>query len=153
KIALPVLEQQANVIGPAGERSVDLIGTDPRFAHFAGGLLRRLSAAQIAAQQAIALPAPLANPIRAGPPQVVKLHAGARVVTTLLGATLGSNDIGGLVHSPVALAPVGYAQRIIGMRGRVSRIFVQGQPGRTQEMRKALAAIAQRAGVNLEPAD
>jgi putative ABC transport system permease protein len=36
QIALPVLEQQANLIGPAGSRSVDLIGTDPRFAHFCG---------------------------------------------------------------------------------------------------------------------
>ena len=117
RVALPVLEQQANVIGPAGERSVDLIGTDPRFARFAGSLLRRFSAAQISAQQAIALPAPLAQAIGAGPLQTIKLQVGASVVTTLLGATLGESDIGGLVHSPVALAPVGYAQRITGMRG------------------------------------
>jgi putative ABC transport system permease protein len=153
KVALPVLEQQANVIGPAGERAVDLIGTDPRFAHFAGALLRRFSARQIAAQQAIALPTPLAQAIGAGPLQTVKLQAGASVVTTLLGATLGEADIGGLVHSPVALAPVGYAQRITGMRGRITRIFVQGEPGRGREMRAALAAIATRAGVNLEPAN
>jgi putative ABC transport system permease protein len=152
KIALPVLEQQASVIGPAGARSVDLIGTDPRFAHFAGALLRRFSATQIAAQQAIALPAPLARAIGAGPLQTVRLQAGARVVTTLLGATLGEADIGGLVHSPVALAPVGYAQRITGMRGRISRVFVQAAPGRKQEVQAALGALAARAGLNLEPA-
>ena len=45
QVALPVFEQQANVIGPSGQRSVDLIGTDPRFAHFGGPLLRRFSAA------------------------------------------------------------------------------------------------------------
>jgi putative ABC transport system permease protein len=153
KVALPVLEQQANVIGPAGERSVDLIGTDPRFAHFAGALLRRFSASQIAAQQAIALPAPLAQAIGAGPLQTVQLQAGASVVTTLLGATLGEADIGGLVHSPVALAPVGYAQRITGMRGRITRIFVQARPDREREVRAALAGIAAQAGVNLEPAN
>lgn len=153
KEALPVLEQQANVIGPSGERSVDLIGTDPRFAHFAGGLLRRFSAAQIAAQQAIALPDPLAQAIGAGPLQTVKLQTGASVVTTLLGATLGSSDIGGLVHSPVALAPVGYAQRITGMRGRISRIFVRAQPGRRQLVQAELAQIAASQGVNLEPAN
>jgi putative ABC transport system permease protein len=153
KVALPVLEQQANVIGPSGERSVDLIGTDPRFAHFAGGLLRRFSAAQIAAQQAIALPAPLAQAIGAGPLQPVRLQTGASVVTTLLGATLGAGDIGGLVHSPVALAPVGYAQRITGMRGRISRIFVQSEPGRRREMQRALTSIAAQGGVNLEPAN
>jgi putative ABC transport system permease protein len=153
KVALPVLEQQANVIGPSGERAVDLIGTDPRFAHFAGSLLRRFSAAQIAAQQAIALPTPLAQTIGAGPLQTVKLQVGAHVVTTLLGATLGEADIGGLVHSPVALAPVSYAQRITGMQGRITRIFVQAQPGRVQAVRKALGVMAARAGVNLEPAN
>ena len=81
RVALPVLEQQANVIGPAGERPVDLIGTDPRFAHFAGPLLRRFSATQLAAQQAIALPAPIAQAIGAGPLQTVQLQAGAGVVT------------------------------------------------------------------------
>ena len=117
KTALPVLEQQANVIGPGGtQRSVDLIGTDPRFAHFAGALLRRFSAAQLAAQRAIALPAPLAEEIGAGPLQTIKIQIGASVVQTLLGATLGEADIGGLVHSPVALAPVGYAQAITGMK-------------------------------------
>jgi putative ABC transport system permease protein len=153
KEALPVLEQQANVIGPDGARSVDLIGTDPRFAHFAGGLLRRFSAAQIAAQRAIALPDPLAQAIGAGPLQTVKLQAGANVVTTLLGATLGNSDIGGLVHSPVALAPVGYAQRITGMRGRISRIFVEAQPGHKALVQSALASIAADRGVNLEPAN
>ncbi len=150
KVALPVLEQQANVIGPSGERSVDLIGTDPRFAHFAGTLLRRFSATQIASQRAIALPAPLAQAIGAGPLQTVKLQAGANVVTTLLGATLGEADIGGLVHSPVALAPVSYAQQITGMQGRITRIFVQGQPGREREVQAALSRIAASAGVNLE---
>jgi putative ABC transport system permease protein len=153
KVALPVLEQQVSVIGPAGERSIDLIGTDPRFAHVAGSLLRRFSAAQLSAQQAIALPVPLAQEIGAGPLQPVKLQVGARVVTTLLGATLGEGDIAGLVHSPIALAPVGYAQRITGMRGRITRIFVQGRAGRDRELRAALSRIATRAGVNLEPAN
>ncbi len=154
RTALPVLEQQANVIGPGGlQRSVDLIGTDPRFAHFAGALLRRFSAKQLAAQQAIALPAPLAEEIGAGPLETIKLQIGASVVPTLLGATLGEGDIGGLVHSPVALAPVGYAQTITGMKGRITRIFVQSQPGREREVRAGLQRLAATAPVDVEPSD
>jgi putative ABC transport system permease protein len=153
RVALPVLEQQAVVIGPAGERPVDLIGTDPRFAHFAGPLLRRFSATQLAAQRAIALPAPIAQAIGAGPLQTVQLQAGAGVVTTLLGATLAEADIGGLIHSPVAFAPVGYAQQIAGMRGRITRIFVQPLPGRDREVQAGLTRLAATAHVNLEPAD
>ena len=153
KIALPVLEQQANVIGPRGvQRSVDLIGTDPRFAHFAGPLLRRFSAAQLAAQRAIALPAPLAQEIGAGPLETIKIQIGAQVVPTLLGATLDQADIGGLVNSPVALAPVGYAQTITGMKGRITRIFVQARPGHEREVRAGLGRLAATAPVNVEPA-
>jgi putative ABC transport system permease protein len=153
RIALPVLEQQASVIGPRGERSVDLIGTDPRFAHFAGPLLRRFSATQLAAQKAIALPAPIAQAIGAGPLQTIRFQAGAKTTVTLLGATLGESDIGGLIHSPVALAPVGYAQRITGMEGRISRIFVQPAPGREREVEAGLQRLAQGADLNVEPAD
>jgi putative ABC transport system permease protein len=154
KTALPVLEQQANVIGPGGiQRSIDLIGTDPRFAHFAGALLRRFSATQLAAQRAIALPAPLAEEIGAGPLETMKIQIGASIVPTLLGATLGEADIGGLVHSPVALAPVGYAQTITDMRGRITRIFVQAYPGHEHGVRAGLLRLAATAPVNIEPSD
>ncbi len=152
--ALPVLEQQANVIGPSGQRSVDLIGADPRFASFTGSLLRHFSTAQLAAQRAIALPTPIARPLGALLPlQVVKLQLGAREVETLVGATLGESEIGGLVNSPVALAPIAYAQHLGGMEGRISRVFVRIAPGREAYVRSRLARLAAAANVNLEPAD
>jgi putative ABC transport system permease protein len=152
--AFPVLEQQANVIGPGGiQRSVDLIGTDPRFAHFTGTLLRRFSAAQLAAQRAIALPAPLAAEIDVGPLQTMTIQIGAKVEQTLLGATLGESDIGGLVHSPVALAPVAYAEQLSEMRGKITRIFVQSQPGREREVRAGLQRLAAALPVNVEPSN
>jgi putative ABC transport system permease protein len=153
QVALPVLEQQANVIGPRGQRSVDLIGADPRFAHSAGSLLRRFSAKQLAVQRAIALPTPIAQAIGVGSLQTVKLQVGAGVSETLLGTTLGEAEIGGLVNSPVAVAPVAYAQRLAGQDGRISRIFVRVEPGAEDEVRLRLDKLATTAGVNLEPAD
>jgi putative ABC transport system permease protein len=152
QFALPVLEQQANVIGPGGQRSVDLVGTDPRFAHIGGPLLRRFSAAQLAGQRAIALPAPIAQAIGAGSLETIKIQVGASVVTTLLGATLQPGDIGALINSPVALAPVVYAQHLAGMGGRITRIFVRAQPARIREVQTELARLAATAEVNLEPA-
>ncbi len=153
EVALPVLEQQANVIGSSGrQQSVDLLGTDPRFAHFGGPLLRRYSAAQLAAQKVIALPAPIASAIGAGALQTIKLQIGAQVTTTLLGATLNEGEIGALVHSPVALAPVGYAQQLAGMDGRITRIFVQAQPGHNGEVQASLRRLAATRSVTLEPA-
>ena len=153
RTALPVLEVQANVIGPAGQRSVDLLGTDPRFAHLKGPLLRQFSAKRLARVKAIALPAPVAQAIGAEPLALVKLQVGASVVQTVLGATLGEGDIGGLVHSPIAISTVAYAQRVSGMRNRITRVFVEPAPGQDARVRVALGRLAATAGVDLEPGD
>jgi putative ABC transport system permease protein len=149
--AAPVLEAQANVVGPAGARSVDLIGADPRFVALGGSLLRHFSAATLARQHALALPLPVAEQIGANSLQLIKIQAGASTTRALLGITLQERDIGALVHSPVALAPLGYAQHITGMTGRVSRIFVEPQEGHDREVKAALVRLA--AGrLNVEPA-
>ncbi len=150
--AAPVLEEQANVIGPAGARSVELIGADPRFVTLGGSLLAHFGAATLAHQRAVALPLPVAQQIGASSLQVLKLQIGASTVRALLGITLQESDIGALAHSPVALAPLAYAQRITGMSGRISRIFVQPRAGHEREVQAALSRLA--AGrLNVEPAN
>jgi putative ABC transport system permease protein len=177
RAALPLLEQQASVIGPAGRVSVDLIGADPRFGSIGGPLLRRLRTGELASEPAIALPAPIAASIGAGAPLLqssvleragafvvrasrrtsrsrpIELQIGAHVVRTILGTTLQEADIGALVHSQVAIAPIAYAQRVGGMEGQVTRVFVQVRPGRRTEVRAGLARLAAAWHLNLEPAD
>jgi putative ABC transport system permease protein len=152
RAAEPVLEAHANVIGPRGERAVDLIGTDPRFARLGGPLLRHFTAAQLAHSQAFALPAPLAQSIGLLSLQSVNLQIGAHMVQGFLGAELLESDIGPLVDSPVALAPLAYAQQLADMPERVSRIFVQPMPGRDGEVQEGLIRLA--AGqLDVRPAD
>jgi putative ABC transport system permease protein len=149
--ALPVLERQVNVIGPTGEeRSVDLVGMEPDSVRASGPLLRRFSATQLATLAAIALPAPLAEEIGAGPLVSVKLQFGARSAETIIGATLDEADIEGLVHDPVALASIEYAQHISGAPGRLTRIFVRGAPAQLDSVHAALERLAAKAGVNLQ---
>ncbi len=153
RAALPLLEQQASVIGPAGRASVDLIGASPRFASIGGPLLRRFSAPQLAFQRVIALPAPLAAAIGASALRPIELQIGAHVVRTILGTTLQEGDVGALVHSQIALAPVAYAQRVGGMQGRITRVFVEVQPGRKTTAHAGLGRLAAARRLNLEPAD
>ena len=174
RAALPLLEQQASVIGPAGRVSVDLIGADPRFAQMGGPLLRRLSTGQLAFQQVIALTAPIAAAIGAGAPLVqsaalrhassgvvrsssrtlpIELQIGVHVIRTILGTTLQESDVGALVHSQIAFAPVAYVQRVAGMQGRISRVFIQVQPGSNTNARAGLQRLAAAQHLNLEPAD
>lgn len=152
RAAVPVLEQRVNVIGPAGQRSVDLIGSDPRLARLGGPLLRHFTRAQLSALRAFALPRPIAQAIGAEMLQTVKLQVGEDVVPAFLGFELGEESIGALVHSPIALAPLTYVQRLTGLAGRVTRIYVQPWPGRDREVRAGLERLA--AGyLNVESAD
>lgn len=152
RVAVPALEEHASVIGPNGQRAVDFIGIDPHFARLNGRLLRRFSAAQLANQRALALPAPVARAIGAEVLQAVRLQFGASVTPVLFATELNARDIGSLVNSPVAIAPLAYAQKLTGMEGHLSRIFVQVQPGHAHEVQTALVRLA--AGrVNVEPAD
>jgi putative ABC transport system permease protein len=150
--AEPVLEARATVIGPAGRRAVDLIAGDPRYVHLGGALLQRFTATQLTSLRVLALPAPVAQAIGVDSLQTVGLELGARELTALLGAKLDAGNIGALVNSPVAIAPLAYAQEVTGLRGKVTRILVRTDPGREREVRRGLDALAGGQPVNVEPA-
>jgi putative ABC transport system permease protein len=152
RAAVPVLERQASVAGPLGSQSVDLIATDPRDVHLTGRLLRHIPAAQLAHQHVIALPMPIAGKLGVVPLDVVRLQVGARIVRSLVGAELTSRSVGALVNSPIVLAPLAYAQQLIGMRGRITRVLIQVRPGADRAVHAALVGLA--AGrINVESAD
>jgi putative ABC transport system permease protein len=152
RTAMPVLDERVSAIGPAGRAAVDLIAGDPRYLNAAGPLLRHFRSAILAHQRALALPEPIAQTIGASSLQPIKLQVGASVVPAFLAATLQASNIGALVNSPVAVAPLAYAQQLTGMRGRITRIFVQARAGRGGEVKAGLERLA--AGhLNVEPAD
>ncbi len=151
--AAPILEAQANVIGPKGQRrSVDFIGADPRFVTLGGSLLRHFSAAALARQHAIALPAPIAQSIDATGLEPVRLQVGEMTNRVLLGVVLQEAQIGALAHSPVALAPLQYAQQLAGMAGRITRIFIRAAPDRRGSVETELRRLA-GAHLNVQPAN
>jgi putative ABC transport system permease protein len=152
--AEPVLEQRATVSGPTGRSAaVDLIAGEPRYVHLGGALLRRFTDAQLASLHAIALPAPLAQEIGVDSLQTLTLQIGARSLTVLMGAKLDAGNIGALLNSPIAIAPLAYAQQLAALPGRITRILVRAQPARAPHVRRELRALAAHASLNLEPAD
>jgi putative ABC transport system permease protein len=150
--AVPVLEEPAEAIGPTGRRSVELIGADPRLALRNSPLLKHFHYAQIAHLQALALPASVAEAIGAQPLAPIQLQVGASTVSALVGTSLDTTAIGGLASSPVAVAPLAYAQKLTGMQGRVTRIFVRALPGHLAEVRAGLKRLAADR-LNVEPAN
>jgi putative ABC transport system permease protein len=150
--AFPVIEQQANVRGPRGQRAVDMFGVDPRLVQARGPALHRFSVKQLAAQQAVALPSEIAAAVGAGPLEAVDVQVAGRASEALLGAVLSKSEIGALAQAPILIAPVAYAQDLTGMHGRLSRIFVRVEPGHESEVRSELLALAAPAGANVQPA-
>jgi putative ABC transport system permease protein len=152
RVAVPALDERVNVIGPSGEQSLELIGTDPRLTRFGGRLVRDFAASQLDRLQALALPPSIAKSIGASALQPVKVQVGAHVAPALVvgGGLVG--DTGELAHSSVALAPLVYAQKLAGMVGRITRVFVEPRRGHDREVRAGLIRLA-GSHLNVRPAD
>ena len=150
--ATPVFEQQADLIGPDGQASVDLIGAEPGFVKLGGSLLQHFGATVLAKQHAVALSGPTAHEIGVGDLQPVTLQIAGRSRRTLVAITLQEADIGALVHSPLLLASLPYAQQLAGLKGRIMRIFVRPQSGQESRVRGELQRVY-GGNLNVLPAD
>jgi putative ABC transport system permease protein len=158
QVAAPVLEVRANLVGPRGRRSVLLVGGEAQLARLGGRLVNGLSATgassldALRGQRIVAVPEPIATElgIRLGSP--IEVETDTRSVRVPLGVRLHESDVGALVNSPAALAPLDYVQRLSGAKGRITRIFVKAGPGREASVADALRELA--AGrLNVRPAD
>jgi putative ABC transport system permease protein len=141
-VAAPVLDEEVEIAGPSGAQAIDLIGSEPRFARLGSAVLRRFTTEQLARIDALALPAASAHAIGVGALQPVTVEADGRRQQALVGVELTSSDSPLLASSPIAIAPLSYAQQLTGLRGRLTRIFVAVQRGREAEVRRELVALA-----------
>ncbi len=142
-VAAPLLESPANLAGPRGDESVELIGTDSSLTELGGALVRRTQLRPFGGIGAVVLPAPVARAIgvtKFG--QEANFQIGGRTVAAPLYAQLHRQQIGPLVANPIAIAPLSFAQEMTGLTGRVSRILVHTTPGAQGRVRDALQAIA-----------
>jgi putative ABC transport system permease protein len=137
----PVVVMRANVLGPRGARTINLIGGDRRLGQVGGRLVRQFASSHLQIDDAVVLPAPLVHAIGSDG-ETALLQVGSATQRVPVATVLGREQIGSLVDSPVALAPLGYAQRISGLGDRISRVLVVAQPGRAAAVRAALLRIA-----------
>jgi putative ABC transport system permease protein len=150
--AAPVLQRNISIVGPKSRASVTLVGLNPRFLRLNGTVLSHMSKTQVASQQGVALPAPVASRIGAGTLQPILLQVGDRSTRMQVGVILQTSDIGELTDSQVAISPLGRAQQAAGMSGSINRILVEPRRGHDAEVLRALRKIA--AGrLNVVPAN
>jgi putative ABC transport system permease protein len=150
--AAGILEAHGEVRGPAERASVLVLGVTPGLGDLGGSFTKGFSYGFLAGVRAVALPTPLAESLDVALAEPVTFILGDRKVTARLGAKLQFSDIGDSIHTPVAVAPLRFAQELMEKPGQVTRIFVQTRPG--QEAAVA-AELRQLAGdhADVHPAD
>ncbi|MBA3808467.1 MAG: hypothetical protein H0X28_08765 [Solirubrobacterales bacterium] len=151
RTAAPLLEASANVVGPRGSRSAELIGADETLARLGGTLVRHTRLAPFGGIAAIVLPAPLARSIgvtRFGSEATLQL--GGNVSRAPLFAQLSARQIGPLIDTPIVVAPLSYAQEAAGLASRLTRILIAPAPGHEARVRAALVRLSQ-GRLNVEP--
>ncbi len=143
RAAAPLLELNANAIGPKGSESVELVGADSSLSELGGSLVRNTKLNPVQGFGAVVLPSPLAHTLgvtKFG--QEATFEVAGHVTQAALYEQLHAKQIGALIQSPIAVAPLSFAQEMSGLGGRVSRILVEPAPGHEAAVRGALVQLA-----------
>jgi putative ABC transport system permease protein len=153
RAAAPLLEASTQASGPRGGESVELVGVDSSLTALGGALVRHASPSSFAGVEVVALPAPLARKLgvrKFGDEVTFRLNG--LIAEAGLYEQLRAAQIGPLISSPIAVAPLAASQEMSGLSGRVSRILVEPAPGDERAVRAALLGLAAGAHLNVEPA-
>jgi len=138
----PVLQQNANVVGPSGERSVDLVGTDPRLARYGGSIARRARDLPSGGARVFTMPTQIAKEIGIPSIRPVTVEIGSRVAKVLLVPRLLARGAGSLGDSPIGLAPLRTVQSLAGLRGRLTSVYVRSPARLDRSVRTELERLA-----------
>jgi putative ABC transport system permease protein len=143
RVAAPLLEVSANATGTKGSDSVELVGADAALAELKGALVRKVALTPFAGVEAVVLPVPVANAVGAKKfGDAIKIQALGHSSEAALYSKLTEKQVGALISSPIAVSTLEYVQKASGLSGRVSRILVEPQPGRSAAVQAGLERIA-----------
>jgi putative ABC transport system permease protein len=138
--AAPVLQLPGNLVGPAGERGVTFLGADPRIVKLKGKLLQGFNSADVAEQETIVIPTPIARQVGVKVGDDVRVQIAGRS-TTLPIVVADRDQIGSMVNTAIALAPLAYLQRLARTGPIVSRMLVEAEPGHVDAVGRDLRSF------------
>jgi putative ABC transport system permease protein len=152
RVAAFVLREPAEVQGPKGRQLIQLIGVSPSLAGLRAAATRNLGAGTSLLRGGIGLPSSVANATGVQGEESVTLLADGDAHSVRVRAVLGSQLVGSVANSPIAIALLPVAQSLAERRGRVTNVLVKPQPGTDQQVKRELERLfAGRADV--VPAD
>ncbi|MBI4897260.1 MAG: FtsX-like permease family protein [Actinobacteria bacterium] len=140
--AAPLIERRITIQGPRGKAPLTLVGVDQRLERIGGPLVRRFIAKRGNINSlGLYLTSETAAQIGVKAGDSLTIESGATKRSEILAGVLGSREIGDLTKSPVALAPLGQAQRIAQMSGHISRVLIKPAPGHKAQATAALSRL------------
>ena len=145
--ASPVLDQRVAVIGPAGRRSVNLVGVDESITALGGKATRQLDPSVLdVLRRSVLLPSAVASavgiPTSGSGSRRVTVALRGRVHDLPVSAVLGEVVVGPVAGAAIAIMPLEQAQAVADLPGRVTRVLVVAEPGREAEVRSGLDRLA-----------
>lgn len=143
--AAPLLEETATLRSAEDRQArIQLAGADLRLAVL-DGLAETLPIGSLSSD-GIGISATVAGALRAGPAivkgDVLTLDMRGSAVRLPVTGVLGRHAAGALADAYAAVMPLSRMQRLAGLPGQVSRIFVQTQPGMRAAVRGELTRLA-----------
>lgn len=150
--AVPIVEETANIVGPGGRQSVDLVGAEPHLARLGGRIARNLGLFRLARGRVLTLPAPIADRIGASSLIRVRVQVGASERQALLYPEPLAAGTSALGQSPIALGTLRTVQLLTGMQGRLTSVFVRSPPRLVPTVRRELVGLS-GGRLNVRPAN
>ena len=151
--AAPMLERRIAVRGPKGRRPLTLIGADERLGRLGGKLVTRYAERSgNTTELGLQLTEPTASAIGVNVGDEVGMEVGEKLEKVPVAGILGTDEVGDLTESPIALASLGFAQEVAGMNGRISRVLVSPSKGQKAKTTADLKKLA-KDRLNVRPAN
>jgi putative ABC transport system permease protein len=138
----PLLQENVAVVGPRGRQAAQLVGVTASVVDLGGLGTRNFGAGGFRFSGGLILPAGMAGAIGAEPGDRVTVLAFGLAHTIAVGAVLDSAQFGAFASSPVAVSSLLVAQRLTGMRRRITQVLVQPRRGQDAHVAVALRTLA-----------
>jgi putative ABC transport system permease protein len=153
QVASSLLREDVTIVGPRGSKQIQLIGVTGRLLGLGPAAAREFgSDAPLLIAGGVGLPSSVAEAIGAQPDQAVTLRANGRLRPIRIRAVLGSQTVGAVAASPVAIAPLRIAQLLTDKTGQVTNVLVRARSGAQASVAAELRRLA-GGRANTTPAD
>lgn len=151
--ASPLLRTDAVIIGSRDSEPIQLIGLTVRQLSLSPQAARDLSASAASLiSGGVGLPSGVADKAGAEPGKIVALRTNGEIHRVQVRAVLGSQAIGAVSNSPIAISLLSTAQKLAGEPGRITSVLVKTSPGERARVARELRVLA--AGrADVTPAD